>query len=181
MVNILSQAIFYSEGIDNPQSKYIAEITQNSFAHNMLWDNNADTILHAASMGVYGSLDSVKIPNNYWGQGEEYFLRKGIYDYTLNYTSPKLVIVPFLQAPGADLPPHTYKAERLPIQESQRVGYRFRDGKWKLVVDSIGTAVKDNFDLRTGIQVLRLTLNTTVNTKGFESTFCTPERFIEYC
>jgi hypothetical protein len=157
--------------IDNPRSKYIAEVTQNSFAGNMLWDTNADSVLHAANMGVYGSMDSVKFPGNYWGQGDESAIRKSIYDYAVNYTSPKVVVTPLLEAPGENLPPHTYKAERLPIQETQRLGYRFRDGKWKIVIDSIGTAIKDNFDLRTGLQVLRLTLNRKVNTKGVKLHF----------
>jgi hypothetical protein len=144
---------------DNTQSKYFAEITQNSFAFNTLWNGTGDSVLHEANMGVYGSMDSLKIQGNYWGQGNEAMLRRGIYDYTVDYTSPRLVITPFLQAPASNLPTHIYKIMRMPISGTQKASYRYPNNQWKTTIDSIGTIIGDNFDLRTGLQSLELSLN----------------------
>lgn len=145
--------------MDKTASQYKAIITANSFVGNVLWDNNADTVLHAANIGMYGSLDSLLVPGNYWGALSEREIRKGIYDYTVNYTSPKLVVNNFLTEPSDTVPSHVYKIEKLPPRETHRASYRMRDGKWKQVVDSIGSVINDNYALWEGLQALQVTPN----------------------
>lgn len=145
--------------MDKTATKYKAIIAGNSFVGNVLWDNNADTVLHAANIGLYGSFDSLPVPGNYWGAVTERDIRKGIYDYTVNYTSPKLIVNNFLTEPSDSVPPHVYKIEKLPPRETHRASYRMRDGRWKQVVDSVGTAISDNFALWGGLQTLQVMPN----------------------
>lgn len=151
--------------MDKTSTRFLPFVTGNSFVGNVLWDNNADTVLHAANFGVYGSCDSLKVPGNYWGATGERNIRKTVYDYSVNYTSPKLVVDQFLTEPPDTIAPHIFKTDRLPIRESQRLSYRVRDGKWKQVIDSIGTQIDERFSLQQGLQSLQLTANRIVDTK----------------
>ena len=149
--------------MDKTSTRYPPVITANSFVGNVLWDNNADTVLHAANLGLYGSYDSLRVPGNYWGVIGVRNIQKSIYDYTVNYTSPKLVVDPYLSEPSDSIPPHIFNIERLPIRESQRLSYRLRDGRWKEVIDSIGTQIDNTFSLQQGLQSLQLTANQRVD------------------
>lgn len=134
-------------------------ITGNSFVNNYLWDNATDSLVHHANMGVYGNLDSLVAPGNYWGGKDERTRRRGIYDYMTNYTTPKIVTSDYALQPSPQAPPHVYATTRLPARERQRMERKIRDGVWRLVVDSVGTDIDDRFDLSTGMQSLRLSLN----------------------
>lgn len=139
----------------------------NSFVNNYLWDNAADSMVHYANIGVYGSMDSIPMINNYWGINEDE-RRQGVYDYMINYTSPKLLTAPYLIFPSDNAPPHIYRSFRLPAREQQRLNYKIRDGEWKMVVDSIGTDIDDKFDLSKGMQVLKLMLNQKVDISNMQ-------------
>lgn len=143
-------------------------INGNSFVNNYLWDNASDSMVHHANIGVYGSMDSVRISDNYFGGANESIRRQGIYDYLFNYTSPKLLIESNALFPSDRVPPHIYSSYRLPAREQQRASYRIRDGQWRLVVDSIGTDIDDFFDLSTGLQVLKLQANRKVDVSQIE-------------
>ncbi len=138
-------------------------INGNSFVNNYLWDNASDSMVHHANIGVYGSMDSVRITDNYFGGIDESIRRQGIYDYLVNYTSPKLLTESNALFPSDRVPPHVYSSCRLPAREQQRANYRIRDGQWRLVIDSIGTDIDDNFDLSKGMQVLKLLVNRRVD------------------
>jgi len=94
--------------VDQLFSKYSAKLTGNSFVSNYLIDNLSDTIVHVANFGVYGTDKTIDLSNNYWGATNKAAVFKGLYDQTLNYNSPKIIVEPFLSAPDAKAPTHIF-------------------------------------------------------------------------
>ena len=89
-------------------SKFSAKFEGNSFVSNYLVDNLSDTIVHIANFGVYGTDKTFDVSNNYWGFANKENIYKGIYDQSLNYNSPKVVVDPFLTEPDRKAPAHIY-------------------------------------------------------------------------
>lgn len=81
----------------------------NNLANNFLWDVDADTLLSRANFGVYGTADSLRLSGNYWGSDAEQTVRSGLYDRSVNYTSPTLVTSPFLTKPSSEAPAYFYE------------------------------------------------------------------------
>jgi hypothetical protein len=123
--------------LDQMQTKYAANISGNSFAYNYMRELDADTIVQQAHMGIYGSGDSLLVPNNYWGDYDEAEIRKHIFDYKSNYTSPKLAIQPFLQAPSDTIPPHIFGVINAGSGKMvNKQAMKFINDRWQLVGDS---------------------------------------------
>ncbi len=94
--------------VDQVFTRFNAIIKGNSFVKNYLIDNISDTIVHAGNMGIYGSEKTFKLDQNYWGSDLKDQVAKSIYDQTLNYSSPKLDLEPFLAAPIESNSLHVY-------------------------------------------------------------------------
>ena len=93
---------------DQVYTRFISKIENNSFVKNFLIDNIADTVVHAANFGIYGSEKIFKISNNFWGSIEKEKITKGFYDQSINYSSPKLEYETFLSLPKESNPLHVY-------------------------------------------------------------------------
>ena len=106
---------------DQVYTRYFSKIENNSFVQNFLIDNIADTIVHAANFGIYGSEKIFKVNNNFWGTVDKEKLAKSIYDQTINYSSPKLELDPFLTTPKETNPLHFYS------MKNGETGLEFQD------------------------------------------------------
>ena len=93
---------------DQVYTRFISKIENNSFVKNFLIDNIADTVVHAANFGIYGSEKIFKISNNFWGSIEKEKITIGFYDQSINYSSPKLEYETFLSLPKESNPLHVY-------------------------------------------------------------------------
>lgn len=154
--------------LDQVATNYAANISGNSFAYNFMKELDADTIVQQAHMGIYGNGDSLVVPSNFWGDYEEAEIRKHIFDYKSNYTSPKLSIQPFLPAPTDTVPTHIFGVYnpgtgRMPRKQS----YRFSGDKWQVVGDS-SNPVTASFNLQQGMKTVQLLSNRTVNPKNIQ-------------
>lgn len=89
-------------------NSFQAKITNNSFVNNYLWDINSDTAVRQSNFGIYGNADSLISQYNFWGSADSSKIPEGIYDYSVNYTCPKLVHLPFSLKPDLALPAHFY-------------------------------------------------------------------------
>ena len=151
--------------MDRMQSRFKAVIKENSFVNNFLRDIDADTLIQQAHMGIYGNADSLVVPNNYWGDNDEKEIRKHLFDYSLNYNSPKLVITPFEFGPKDTLPPHVYDLENT---KGRAVGgppkRRLIGDKWVLVQDTVSN-ITYNYNLRQGLRGFRMVTNRPVLTR----------------
>ena len=103
----ISTNILYGRA-DDTYTRYSPVIEKNSFLFNYLIDNNADTIVHAANFGVYGTGKSIGLKNNYLGSENKQQIIKGIYDQAINYNVPKVDFEPFLTKPNEYNPTHIY-------------------------------------------------------------------------
>jgi hypothetical protein len=103
----ISTNILYGRS-DNNFTKYPPLIESNSFVYNYLIDNNSDTVTHAANFGIYGSDKEFKFSNNYLGSNLKPEIVKTLYDQTLNYNAPQLIVEPFLMEPVSTSPTHIY-------------------------------------------------------------------------
>jgi len=103
----ISTNILYGRA-DELYTRYAPIIENNSFAYNYLVDNIADTIVHAANFGVYGTEKSIELKNNYLGADNKQQILKGIYDQAINYNVPKVEFAPFLIKPNESNPTHIY-------------------------------------------------------------------------
>lgn len=142
-----------------PDAKFNASIRENSFVYNYMRELDADTIVQQAHMGIFGSGDSLLVPNNYWGDYEESEIRKHIFDYKMNYTSPKLVINPFALAPSDSIPVHIFGvlnagSGRMVNQKAMK----FINNKWELVGDS-SSPINNKYNLRQGLRSFQLISN----------------------
>ena len=145
--------------LDQMQTKYAANISGNSFAYNYMRELDADTIVQQAHMGIYGSGDSLLVPNNYWGDYDEAEIRKHIFDYKSNYTSPKLAIQPFLQAPSDTIPPHIFGVINAGSGKMvNKQAMKFINDRWQLVGDS-SNPVTNLYSLRQGLRAVQLISN----------------------
>ena len=108
----ISTNILYGRA-DDTYSRYSPVIEKNSFLFNYLVDNNADTIVHAANFGVYGTGKTVGLKNNYFGSENKQQIIKGIYDQAINYNVPKVDFEPFLTKPNEYNPTHIYAISNL--------------------------------------------------------------------
>lgn len=84
-------------------------MTDNSFLVNQMWDVDADTLVQRANFGVYGNSDSLYILNNFFGKSDSSGSRLGIYDYSSNYTSPKVFLGREIIEPAKSTPTHFFK------------------------------------------------------------------------
>jgi len=142
-----------------PDAKFNANIRENSFVYNYMRELDADTIVQQAHLGIFGSGDSLVAPNNYWGDYEESEIRKHIFDYKTNYTSPKLVISPFALAPSDSIPVHIFGvvnagSGRMVNQKAMK----FINNKWELVGDS-SSPMNSTYNLRQGLRSVQLISN----------------------
>jgi hypothetical protein len=145
--------------MDLVQTNYSANISGNSFSFNYMRELDADTIVQQAHMGIYGNGDSLLVPNNYWGDYEEAEIRKHIFDYKSNYTSPKLSIQPFLQAPSDTVPPHIFGVINAGGGRMlNKQAMKFINDRWQLVGDS-SNPVTNGFNLRQGLRAVQLISN----------------------
>lgn len=145
--------------MDLVQTNYSANISGNSFSFNYMRELDADTIVQQAHMGIYGNGDSLLVPNNYWGDYEEAEIRKHIFDYKFNYTSPKLSIQPFLQAPSDTVPPHIFGVINAGGGRMlNKQAMKFINDRWQLVGDS-SNPVTNGFNLRQGLRAVQLISN----------------------
>ena len=108
----ISTNILYGRA-DDAYFRYAPVIEKNSFAYNYLVDNIADTIVHAANFGVYGTGKSIGLKNNYLGSVNKLQIVKGIYDQAINYNVPKVDFEPFLTKPNETNPSHIYSINNL--------------------------------------------------------------------
>lgn len=108
----ISTNILYGRA-DEIYTRYVPIIENNSFAYNYLVDNIADTIVHAANFGIYGTEKTFGFKNNYLGAENKQQILKGIYDQTINYNVPKLDFEPFLTKPNETNPTHIYSITNL--------------------------------------------------------------------
>ena len=145
--------------LDNMQTRFTANIRENSFVYNYMRELDADTVVQQAHMGIYGSGDSLVTPNNYWGDYEEADIRKHIFDYKSNYTSPKLVINPFAMAPSDSIPVHIFGVINAGSgRMMNKKAMKFINDKWQLVGDS-SNPVTNTFNLRQGLRAVQLISN----------------------
>lgn len=145
--------------LDNMQTKFTANIRENSFVYNYMRELDADTVVQQAHMGIYGSGDSLVAPNNYWGDYEEPEIRKHIFDYKINYTSPKLVINPFAMAPSDTVPVHIFGVVNAGSGRMvNKKAMKFINDKWQLVGDS-SNPITNTFNLRQGLRAVQLISN----------------------
>ena len=87
-------------------------LINNSFVDNKLINSSVDTLSQFANFGIYGTDDSINIAENYWGAYNENNVKGGIYDYAINYTSPRVQLRPLLSRPSSATPPHIYSVVR---------------------------------------------------------------------
>ncbi len=92
-------------------TRFVPRIVKNSFYKNYLIDNITDTIAHLANFGIYGSEKTFNIDQNYWGTSNKKFIEKGIYDQTINYSSPKLNTDSILISPSESNPLFIYSVK----------------------------------------------------------------------
>ena len=145
--------------MDLVTTNYTANISGNSFAFNYMRELDADTIVQQAHFGIYGNGDSLLVPNNYWGDYDEAEIRKHIFDYKSNYTSPKLAIQPFLQAPSDTIPPHIFGVINTGGGRMvNKQAMKFINDRWQLVGDS-SNPVTNAFSLRQGLRSVQLISN----------------------
>ena len=150
--------------MDKMQNRFRAVIKDNSFAQNFMRDVDADTLVQAASVGIYGSGDSLSVPNNYWGADNEADARKGLFDYSINYNSPKLSILPLEYGPADTLPPHVYdiaNTSNARVLTPKRV---LINDKWTLVQDS-ASYLTYNYNLRQGLRSFKMVSNAPLLTR----------------
>ena len=95
---------------DKSDSPFIAELEGNSFLQNFLVSAVGDTIVQRVSIGVFGNADSVLAARNFWGISQLSSVRGFVYDFFTNYTSPRLVLEPFLTTPSLITPAHIFRA-----------------------------------------------------------------------
>ena len=93
---------------DKFSSNFKPIISNNSFVNNRLINSSVDTLSQLANFGIYGTDDSVVIDENYWGINIEKEVKKSIYDYSFNYTSPQVKLKSILNRPNSTLPPHIF-------------------------------------------------------------------------
>jgi hypothetical protein len=103
----ISTNVLYGRA-DELYTRYVPIIENNSFAYNYLVDNIADTIVHAANFGIYGTENTFGLKNNYLGSENKQQILKGIYDQAINYNVPKVEFDPFLNKPNDSNPTHIY-------------------------------------------------------------------------
>jgi hypothetical protein len=108
----ISTNILYGRS-DKNYTKYSTLVELNSFVFNYLIDNNADTVTHASNFGIYGTEKTFKISSNYLGSTLKSEIAKTIYDQSLNYNAPQLIVEPFLIAPAATSPSHVYNLQTI--------------------------------------------------------------------
>lgn len=154
-----SSNILYGRS-DKLYSRYTATISNNSFYNNKLWDNGNETITYLANIGVYGSSDSILMQNNYWGFSKSGKLGDGIYDFSKNYTSPKLIINPSLSKPNSELPLHLYSILQHTIDNNQlsQLGY-LTISQPKAVINENDIEIPLDYNLSEGIRSFSLNYN----------------------
>jgi len=103
----ISTNVLYGRA-DELYTRFAPIIENNSFAYNYLVDNIADTIVHAANFGVYGTEKTIGLKNNYLGSDNKQQILKSIYDQAINYNVPKVEFDPFLNKPNETNPTHIY-------------------------------------------------------------------------
>jgi hypothetical protein len=103
----ISTNVLYGRA-DELYTRYTPIIENNSFSYNYLVDNIADTIVHAANFGIYGTEKSIGLKNNYLGSDNKQQILKSIYDQSINYNIPRIDFVPFLNKPNESNPTHVY-------------------------------------------------------------------------
>ncbi len=108
----ISTNILYGRA-DEIYTRYSPIIENNSFAYNYLVDNIADTIVHAANFGIYGTEKTIGLKNNYLGSDNKQQILKGIYDQTINYNVPKVEFEPYLVKPNELNPTHIYSVNKI--------------------------------------------------------------------
>ncbi len=150
--------------MDKMQNRFRAVIKDNSFTQNYMRDVDADTLVQVANVGIYGSGDSLAVPNNYWGADNEADARKGIYDYTLDYTTPKLSILPLEYGPSDTLPPHVYDIANTTNNRASTPKKMLVNDKWIIVQDS-ATYLTYNYNLRQGLRAFKMISNAPLLTR----------------
>jgi hypothetical protein len=108
----ISTNILYGRA-DEIYTRYTPFIENNSFAYNYLVDNIADTIVHTANFGIYGTEKTIGFKNNYLGAENKQDVLKSIYDRSINYNVPKVEFEPFLTKPNESNPTHIYAINNL--------------------------------------------------------------------
>ncbi len=108
----ISTNVLYGRA-DELYTRFAPIIENNSFAYNYLVDNIADTIVHAANFGVYGTEKTIGLKNNYLGSDNKQQILKGIYDEAINYNVPKVEFDPFLSKPNETNPTHIYSINNI--------------------------------------------------------------------
>lgn len=108
----ISTNVLYGRA-DELYTRYAPIIENNSFVYNYLVDNIADTIVHAANFGVYGTEKTIGLKNNYLGSDNKQQILKGIYDQAINYNVPKVEFDPFLNKPNETNPTHIYSINNI--------------------------------------------------------------------
>ena len=103
----ISTNVLYGR-VDQFFTKYNAKIEGNSFVGNYLMDNLADTIVHVANLGLYGTEKNFIVKGNYWGAITLEKVSKGFYDQNINYTSPKADFEPWINEPNNLVPTHVF-------------------------------------------------------------------------
>jgi len=103
----ISTNILYGR-VDQLFTRFTSIIENNSFVFNYLIDNIADTVVHAANFGVYGSDKKFNLTNNYLGSINKAQISSSIYDQAISYSSPKVNFEPFLKVPNILNPTHIY-------------------------------------------------------------------------
>jgi len=108
----ISTNVLYGR-VDQLFSRFNPKIERNSFAFNYLVDNIADTVVHLANFGVYGTDKMINFKNNYLGSTNKVVIQKSIYDQTLNYNAPKVEFEPFLTTPSENNPSHVFEINNI--------------------------------------------------------------------
>ena len=157
--------------MDKMQNRFKALIKGNSFAYNYFREIDADTLIQAGNIGVYGGSDSLAAPGNYLGADNEADARKSLFDYSTNYNSPKLSILPIEFAPSDTVPAHVYDIVNTSARGSnQAKKMKFLDNRWQLVGDTASYLTYD-YNLRKGLRSFKMISNRPLVTRLMELHF----------
>lgn len=157
--------------MDKMQNRFKALIKGNSFVYNYFREIDADTLIQASNIGVFGTGDSLAALGNYLGADNEADVRKTLFDYSTNYNSPKLSILPIEYAPSDTVPAHVYDIVNTSGRGSTaKQKMKFLDNKWQMVGDSASYLTYD-YNLRKGLRSFKMVSNRPLVTRLMELHF----------
>lgn len=137
--------------LDKMQTNFKTKFSNNSFSNNLLVNSSIDSVLQKANFGIYGSGDSLIISNNYFGESTSNDIASTIYDFTKNYTTPKLVFENYLIKPSTLLPSHIYHIEL---------------NRKKIYDSSTSFVTSDSFNISKGLKLIKLYSNKEISTNN---------------